>query len=271
MPIQSSGTASVLRFCSLRSLSRASCRGLVVVLWVGGSAGLLASAQSRQDNGRVTGPVIDAQLRAAMAEVDEGRTMLDVVTLADARGKLASCLAANTSEAGCAYELARSEMYLKQAEDAAHHSKAARQWLDLAVTDGERAAQLAPNAADAHAQLAAIDSQEISGMTSAMRYGPRVNAELARALQLDPNNTLAYSVMGRRCLYAPAMFGGDTDKAIQDFQRAVRSDPRSDENYVWLAMAYWKKGNKAQAHQAMDEALRLNSRSRFAQQTQAGW
>ena len=211
------------------------------------------------------------QLAAAKAAVEEGRTTLDVGTLTDARAKLESCLAVNPRDAGCAYELARDEMYLKQAEETAHNAAAARHWLDQAVTDAARAVELSPNIADAHALVAAIDSQEISGMTSAMRYGPRVSAELARALALDPNNALAYSVMGRRCLYAPAMFGGDTEKAIQDFQRAVQSEPQSDENYVWLAMAYWKKGDKVRAHQAMDQALRLNGRSRFAQQVRAGW
>ena len=42
-----------------------------------------------------------------------------------------------------------------------------------------------------------------------------------------------------------------------------------DETYVWLAIALRKKGDAAGADQALQEALRLNPRSAFAQQTTA--
>jgi len=65
------------------------------------------------------------------------------------------------------------------------------------------------------------------------------------------------------------MFGGDLDKAIANLQRSIDRDPTADETYVWLAIAYRKKGNTAAANKALDEALRRNPRSMFALNTKA--
>jgi Flp pilus assembly protein TadD len=60
------------------------------------------------------------------------------------------------------------------------------------------------------------------------------------------------------------MFGGDVDKAIENLQKATEADPKNDENFVWLAIAYRKKGNTADADKALAEARRLNPGSVFA-------
>ena len=63
------------------------------------------------------------------------------------------------------------------------------------------------------------------------------------------------------------MFGGDVDKAIASFRKATQLDPKSDEAYVWLAIALRKKGDAAGEQEALREALRLNPRSAFAKAT----
>jgi Flp pilus assembly protein TadD len=63
------------------------------------------------------------------------------------------------------------------------------------------------------------------------------------------------------------MFGGDVDKAIASFRQATQLDPKSDEAYVWLAIALRKKGDAAGAEQALQQALQLNPRSAFAKAT----
>ena len=52
---------------------------------------------------------------------------------------------------------------------------------------------------------------------SGMKYGPKANAETERAFQLDPNNAQAFAVIGRKYYFAPSMFGGDLNKAIESF------------------------------------------------------
>jgi hypothetical protein len=51
--------------------------------------------------------------------------------------------------------------------------------------------------------------------------------------------------LGRQYLNAP--FGGDVDKAIENFRKSTELDPNSDETFVWLAMALRKKGDMAGA------------------------
>jgi Flp pilus assembly protein TadD len=60
------------------------------------------------------------------------------------------------------------------------------------------------------------------------------------------------------------MFGGDIEKAIESFRKATTVDPHSDEGFVWLAIAYGKKGDSNSAKAAVDEALRLNNRNVIA-------
>ena len=66
------------------------------------------------------------------------------------------------------------------------------------------------------------------------------------------------------------MFGGDLDKAIANLQKSIDRDPTADETYVWLAIAYRKKGDASAANKALDEALRRNPRNVFALNTKAG-
>jgi len=65
------------------------------------------------------------------------------------------------------------------------------------------------------------------------------------------------------------MFGGDNDKAIENFRKSTELDSKSDETYVWLAMALRKKGDATDADRALQTALKLNPQSVFAQNTAA--
>jgi len=47
------------------------------------------------------------------------------------------------------------------------------------------------------------------GTFAGLRYGPKLNAEHERALQLDPNYPHAYLVMGHKYFFTPQMFGGN--------------------------------------------------------------
>ncbi|MFP5237044.1 MAG: hypothetical protein ACLGSD_14180 [Acidobacteriota bacterium] len=209
-------------------------------------------------------------LAQAQHQLDLGRATLDTNTLAGAKSGFDACLNANPRDAVCLYGRALTEHYLNQAEGWAHQKSAADKSLDAAIADAEQAVAADDRLADAHALLADLYGQKITGMFSGMHYGPKANAESARALQLDRNNAQAYAVLGRKYLYSPAMFGGDIDKAIASFNKATELDPESYEDFAWLAIACRKKGDTAAAQRALAQALHLNPRSAFAQRVQAG-
>ncbi len=76
--------------------------------------------------------------------------------------------------------------------------------------------------------------------------------------------------MRHKYFFTPKMFGGNLDRAIEAFQKAATLDPHYDESYVWLAIAHREKGDAQGAETAVGEALRVNSRSVFAQRIRAG-
>lgn len=203
-------------------------------------------------------------------QLEEGRTLLDAATLNSARASFAQCAQQDPMNAPCVVGLARTEFYLVKVEEIANHTDASRRMLDNAVSDAQRAVALNDESAEAHALLADLYGAKITGMMSGMKYGPKANAESQRALQLDPNNAFVYAVLGRKYFYSPSAFGGDINKAIDSFKHAAALNPHSDEDLVWVAKAYRKKGDAAHADQALAQALKINPRSIFAQRVQAG-
>jgi tetratricopeptide (TPR) repeat protein len=203
-------------------------------------------------------------------QLEEGRILLDADTLNAARNSFAQCSRQDPKNVPCLLDLARAEFYLVRVGEIAGHGDASHKMLDNAVTDAQKAVALNDGSADAHALLADLYGAKITGMMSGMKYGPKANTESQRALQLDPNNAFVYAVLGRKYFYSPSAFGGDINKAIDSFKHAAALDPHSDEDLVWLAKAYRKKGDTAHEKEALTQALNLNPRSVFAQRIQTG-
>ena len=202
--------------------------------------------------------------------LEDGRSTLDVPTLNSARKIFEECARPEDKNSFCYFNLALTDFYLKKAEDLAKHSEAAKRWLDTAIADAQSAVALNERSSDIHALLGDLYGAKITGMASGMHYGPKANAEIQRAFQLDPDNSRAFAAAGRKYLYTPSMFGGDLNKAIESFRKATETDPHFDENFVWLAIAYRKKGDSVDAQQALSEALQLNSHSVFALRVKSG-
>jgi tetratricopeptide (TPR) repeat protein len=205
-------------------------------------------------------------------QLEEGRSTLDEQTLMAARTIFETCIQQDGNNSHCYFDLARADSYLVRVKESQNDKKAAERWLDSAIDNARRFMVFNDRSAEAHALLADLYGSKIGcgGAFDAMRYGPKANAEDQQALQLDANNPRAYAVAGRRYLYSPKMFGGDLDKAIDAFRKATALDPHGDEAFVWLAIAYRKKGDETRAQVAIAEALRLNSRSVLAKRIQSG-
>lgn len=211
-------------------------------------------------------------LTSGERQLREGRTTYNIAVLTAAHNSFSACIRGNQGEAildRCYYDLARSDRYLNLAELNVRDSRAAKSWLNTALVDAEGAVALKPLSPDAHALLADIYGAEIDGMFSGMKYGPKANTEAAEAFRLDPHNAQAWAVSGRKYLYAPSLFGGDLDKAVDAFRKATLYDSNSDEDFVWLAIALQEKGDLTGAREAIGKALRLNGRSAFAHNAEA--
>jgi tetratricopeptide (TPR) repeat protein len=214
----------------------------------------------------------DPALAAGLQLLDEGRTTLKEDALNRARDHFLKLTQENPGSALYFYELARVDYYRSSSVRKSNGNKAAASILDQAISEAQESLRLDERSAAAHSLLADLYGNEIGlgvGFMLGARFGPKVDAENKRALELDSNNPQVLASLGRQYLHAPKMFGGDLDKAIANLQKSIDRDSTADETYVWLAIAYRKKGDAAAANKALDEALRRNQRSMFALNTKA--
>lgn len=229
-------------------------------------------APARQSSGTNASQNRPGLVESGERQLEDGRSSLEEGTLEAARKVFEGCTRQDSKNFVCYYDLARTDLYLESAKETQNDHKAAERWLDSAIENAKHAIEINDQSSDAHALLGDLYGKQIGlgGAFAGMHYGPKANAETERALQLDQNNPRAYAVLGRKHLFAPKMFGGDLGKAIESFQKATALDPHYDEAFVWLAIAYRKKGDSQSAETALSEALRLNSRSAFAKRVQSG-
>jgi tetratricopeptide (TPR) repeat protein len=215
---------------------------------------------------------VDPALTAGLQLLDEGRTTLKEDALNRAQDHFLKLTQENPGNALYFYELARVDYYRASSARGSKNNKSAASILDQAISEAQESLKLDERSAVAHSLLADLYGNKIGlgvGFMLGARFGPKVDAENKRALELDSNNPQVLASLGRQYLHAPKMFGGDLDKAIANLQKSIDRDSTADETYVWLAIAYRKKGDAAAANKALDEALRRNQRSMFALNTKA--
>jgi tetratricopeptide (TPR) repeat protein len=213
-----------------------------------------------------------ADLTEGLRLLDEARTTLDDKSLSAARDHFSRLTQKDSYNSDWFYYLARVEGYRVEVV-AMHDKKQAGQILDDAIASVLRAISLNDKSADAHSLLADLYGRKIGlgvGFFLGPRFGPKCSAENKRALELDPNDARVQASLGRQYLNSPSMFGGDVEKAVASFRKATELDPNFDEHFIWLALAYRKKGDTASADQALHRALQLNPRSAFAQFVSSG-
>jgi len=202
--------------------------------------------------------------------LEAARRNRDPVQLESLKSQLEQRIGQNPKDASSQYKLALVDSYLVDVAESRKDKKAAIAALDKAIEADQRAIQLDDKSSDAHSLLADLYGRKIGrggGMFAGPRFGPKVGDENKRAMALDDKNPHVWASTGRQYLMAPKAFGGDTAKAIESFKKSLTLDPNQDETWVWLAKAYEKQSDKANARDAVQHALQLNPQSPSAQET----
>jgi tetratricopeptide (TPR) repeat protein len=218
-------------------------------------------------------PSHDASFQTALQQLDQGASTLDAATLTRARDKFQQLSAGKSPDARAVFELARADYYLASYyELIAKNRSAFSQEVDAAIRNAERAVKLEPGDSNAHALLGDLYGRKIGlgGIFTGMKYGPKGEDEMNQAVKLDPRNPYAYACLGRRYLFTPRIFGGDLQKAVENFKKAVALDPKYSEGFVWLGIAYRVQGNRVLAGQNFREALKLDPQNAQARLQIAG-
>jgi tetratricopeptide (TPR) repeat protein len=214
----------------------------------------------------------DPDLDVGLRLLEEGRTTLVEASLKEAENYFSKLKEKTPGKSTYLYELARVDFYRCNGADARGDKRAASAALEKAIEEAQQAISLNERSAEAHSLMADLYGRKIGlgGFMAGARFGPKAAAENKRALELDSNNPRVDASLGRQYLESPKTFGGDVDKAIASFQKSLQHDPTNDETFVWLGLAYRKKGDASAANKALEEALRLNPRSLFAQNAKTG-
>lgn len=138
-----------------------------------------------------------------------------------------------------------------------------------------KAVEVNPDGAEGHLYLSialgrvALDA----GPKERIRLSKEIKAEVDKALELDPNNDIAWHVLGRwhRKLsslswiergFANTFLGGvpkeaSMDKAVECFQKAIELNPGHINHHLELAITYEKIGNKEAAKAEYQKVLDL--------------
>jgi tetratricopeptide (TPR) repeat protein len=235
-------------------------RGTTLRLIAAASAALLSVAPAATSSVMGSDDPVDAAVEAARRTHDEKQ-------LQPVKTQLEQKIAQNPSDAGLNLDLARVEGYFADVYEMRKDKKAAAEAVDKAIESVQRSIQLNDKLADAHSLLADLYGRKIglgNGMFAGPKFGPKVKEENVKAIALDDKNPRVWASLGRQYLMAPKMFGGDTPKAIESFQKSLAIDPAQDETWVWLCKALQKQGDKTKAREAAQHALSLNPESPFA-------
>ena len=116
-----------------------------------------------------------------------------------------------------------------------------KKYLERAKKLCERSVELNPNFSDSRRLLADIYGWMINiRWYLALFYGPSADTQLKNAYTLNEENPMVMLAIGRNLLYAPAIFGGDEEKAQEWFLKAYKTCPTCPEVKYWVAEYFYE-------------------------------
>jgi tetratricopeptide (TPR) repeat protein len=200
-------------------------------------------------------------------DLEKARDAQDRGALERLASQFAAAAAKQPDDVDAQYRLALTESYLAEVAIEKGDKKQARSAAETGIRAGQRAVALKPGTAEYHRILGTLCGQVIpANVLAGLKWGRCAQDEIAKAIQLDPRDAAAYVSQGVGNYYLPAALGGGVDKAIQDFQKAIALDPRSADAHLWLGIALRKAGRNADAHTALEAAVKLDPARVWAKQ-----
>jgi tetratricopeptide (TPR) repeat protein len=144
----------------------------------------------------------------------------------------------------------------------------------LGLDYAQRAAALAPN--DSEAQLSPAISYgkmvPLQGMKEQIESARRIKDSVDKAIKLDPDNDLAWNVLGRwnkvladvnglKRAVGSLLFGelptGSNAEAVFCFQKAIEINPNRLMHYIELGQTYAQMGKTADARRLINKGLAM--------------
>ncbi len=140
---------------------------------------------------------------------------------------------------------------------------ALREDVRLGLQAVDRARALGDDTGELHRVEASLVSQQITGLTSAIKWSARIHEALEAASARCPEDPQLDVALGLRKLLSPRWLGHDPETALQHFVRAA--DRSTDERpAVFAGMACYLLEQKERALAWLERAAARNPANRFA-------
>jgi tetratricopeptide (TPR) repeat protein len=181
--------------------------------------------------------------------------------------ELSAIVAKQPSDASAHYKAAVAQSYLAEIAMEMRDKAQAKTAAEAGIRLAERAVALNAAQSEHHRILGTLCGQVIpANVMSGLKYGKCAQESINKAIELDGKSAIAYVSRGVGNYYLPPFFGGGTDVAIRDFEKAIQMNPRLAEAHLWMGIAFRKAGRNDDARKAIAKAIELNPARIWAKQ-----
>jgi tetratricopeptide (TPR) repeat protein len=213
--------------------------------------------------------VVVAFLLTALSAGDlaDARDRQDKAALERAASEASAAVLKQAGDATAQYRMALVQSYIAEVAMEQRDKPLAKNAAEIGIKAAERAVALKPDVAEHHRILGTLCGQVIpANVMSGLKYGRCAQESINKAIELDPKSAIAYVSRGVGHYYLPPMFGGGANVAVQDFQKAIKLNPKLAEAHLWLGIALRKANRNDEAKKAIGKSLDLNPNRVWAKQ-----
>ena len=204
---------------------------------------------------------------AANSELIEARDRQDRAALEKIVNDRHAAADKAPKDATAQYQLALADSYLAEVAIEMRDKAAAKNAAQAGIDAAEAAVSLRPDSAEYQRILGTLCGQIISGNgLAALKYGKCALNAVNKAIELDPNSSMAYLSHGVGNYYLPPAFGGGMEPAIKDFRKAIELDSKNADAWLWLGIALRRVNQPEEAHKTIAKSLQLNPNRVWAKQ-----
>ena len=128
------------------------------------------------------------------------------------------------------------------------------------------------NKALAYMMLGSINGRRAKkgGFFSKLTYGTQIKNHFLKAKEIAPDLPEVHLGLGTFYLLAPAIAGGDLNKAVEELELTVKIAPEFATPHARLAQAYQKKGNAEKYNFHLNRAKELDSENEVLKEFRDG-
>lgn len=99
---------------------------------------------------------------------------------------------------------------------------------------------------------------EMRGVMQSLFLISPIKKEMKAVLAGDPQNDVAFHVLGVLYRKVPGLFGGSIKKSIKTLEKAIESDPSRTVHYLELSRSYLEKGEIETAKRTLESLLAVS-------------